>query len=369
MKRSLLLLILFTLLIPNMAYGYSYGDPTQEDVAETLKIIVAKVGGKNQDWNAAFEAYKVRRSEISSHFGESVAVTLDVNFADKDSEALIANYKAVLVMNLKRRFDYAEKDINDYSKAKLLLAKAKGTYDVLHPYVEAKKPGEVSKILTAFDKALEALGNPGLFGVGQKEVNVEEYKKQVSYIYKTLKPLFPYKAATKKTEEPKKEQGTQPTTTKPATSNTTTTTQTTKKTDSKVTPTTQGKTTEKKATSQETKTPVVEEKKSEQVVKAEEKKAEEVTPATEETKVEEATAEVSAETPVAEEVKVEEATTEEPVTEELAETADKEIESAVEHAPMDRTDKTNPLVSIVVVLSVLLIGGGTFFFAKKKGFI
>ncbi len=168
MKRWLLcVLLLVTVALyiaPSQALAYSYGDANTEDIAETFKLVEASLAGASPNWKSAEEAYKVRRPEIVSHFGESVAVTLDNNFKDKNAKLTTANFKAVLVMNLDRRFTYAIKGFDDYAQTKLLLAKAKATFDTLKPYVGSKS----DEINAAFDEALEALGNPGLFGVGQK---------------------------------------------------------------------------------------------------------------------------------------------------------------------------------------------------------
>ena len=194
---SLIMFILaatFLVAAPSPAGAYSYGDPDKEDVAETYKLIEAELA--ENDWDAALAAYQVRRAEIESHFGKEVALTLDANFRDRNKALVLQNYKYVLYLNLDRRFTYAEKDINDYAKAKLLLAKAKGTFDVLEPYVRSRIPDRVAEIRTHFDGALEALGNPGLFGIGKKPVDVEAYRRHTSAILTTLKPLFAYTPAT-----------------------------------------------------------------------------------------------------------------------------------------------------------------------------
>ncbi|MFD2614283.1 hypothetical protein [Paenibacillus gansuensis] len=188
-------LLALTILFPSTAFGYSYGDPNQEDVAETLKLLSSELDNNPVDWNKVAEVYKVRRAEISSHFGASVANTLDANISSKDKQAVLGNYKAVLVMNLKRRFDYAKKGISDYAQAKLLLAKARGTFSVMETYVESKKPGASSGIYASFDAALEALGNPGLFGVGEKAADPKTFGSEIDSIYAAVKPLFPYKEA------------------------------------------------------------------------------------------------------------------------------------------------------------------------------
>lgn len=192
---SLLCMLTIFLVLPSGAFAYSYGDPNKEELAEDFKQIVVKLNEATPDWAGAEEVYKVRRAEISSHFGEDTAAALDANFKAKDKELLIGNYKGLLVKNLDRRFTYAEQSIKDYAEAKLLLAKAKATYDTLQPYIKFNKQDEAAQISAAFDAALNALGNPGLFGVGEKPANPDEFKKQADYIYKTVAPQFPFAGA------------------------------------------------------------------------------------------------------------------------------------------------------------------------------
>lgn len=199
MKRwfpvGLLLPLLMLFMAPTQAAAYSYGDANAEEVAETFKLVAASLAESSPNWKAAEEAYKVRRSEISSHFGEEVALTLDNNFQAKDVKLVLANFKAVLVMNLDRRFTYAKDIVADYTQSKLLLAKARATFETLEPYMNLSV-GEIKK---AFDEALVALGNPGLFGVGKKEAQPEVFKQKINFIYSAVKPLFPYKAYLKPT--------------------------------------------------------------------------------------------------------------------------------------------------------------------------
>ncbi|PDO11377.1 MAG: hypothetical protein BLM47_02665 [Candidatus Reconcilbacillus cellulovorans] len=184
----------FIVAAPSPAGAYSYGDPDKEDVAETYKLIEAELA--ENDWDAALAAYQVRRAEIESHFGKDVALTLDANFRDKNKALVLQNYRYILYMNLDRRFTYAEQNINNYAQASLLLAKAKGTFDVLKPYLEIRIPNQIQEIRDHFDKAYESLGNPGLFNLGKKPVDVEAYRRHTSAILTTLKPLFAYTPAT-----------------------------------------------------------------------------------------------------------------------------------------------------------------------------
>jgi hypothetical protein len=196
MKRwfhsGLALAITLLFLAPSHALAYSYGDANTEAVAETFKLIEASISGNSPDWKTAEEAYKVIRAELSAHFGDPVVAALDKNIKEKDAKLTIANFKAVLVMNIDRRFQNALIDLNDYAAAKLLLAKAKATYETLEPYMTS---GTV-EIKKAFEDALTALGNPGLFGVGKIDANPEAFKKNVAFIQKQMSPLFPFQGET-----------------------------------------------------------------------------------------------------------------------------------------------------------------------------
>ncbi|QYR22064.1 hypothetical protein KZ483_03280 [Paenibacillus sp. sptzw28] len=193
LKTAMLAVAFFLALAPTGVWAYSYGDANKEDVAETFKLIVSSLNQSPADWNAAAEAHKARRAEIASHFGAAVAATLDKNIESRKADIVIANYKALLVMNLDRRFNNAIESIKDYTQAKLLLAKAKATFETLEPYAEAKLTKEqIAGINNDFNKALDDIGNPGLFGVGKKEADPEGLKTAVNRIYDEVKPLFPY---------------------------------------------------------------------------------------------------------------------------------------------------------------------------------
>ncbi|AZN38574.1 hypothetical protein [Paenibacillus albus] len=202
MRIATLVVAIFLVLAPTSVWAYSYGDANTEDVAETFKLVVSSLGKNPVDWNTAQAAHKERRDEIASHFGEAVAATLDADIKAHKTTETIANYKAILIMNLDRRFENALHDYKDYTKAKLLLAKARATFETLSPYAESKlSSAKLDGLSKDFDTALEAIGNPGLFGVGKKDPDEASLKAAVNQIYSVLRPLFPftpYKAETTK---------------------------------------------------------------------------------------------------------------------------------------------------------------------------
>jgi hypothetical protein len=367
LKKLVVSMLIFMLVFPMQAWGYSYGDPTKEDIAETFLLIQTKVNASPADWEAAAAAYEVRRAEIASHFGESIAVTLDANFKAKQKDLMYDNYRYVLYLNLERRFTYAKADIDDYGASKLLIGKARGTYDVLKPYIQSNLPNEVSNIEEALNKTLESLGNPGLFGVGEKPIQPEVFDEQTGYILKTLKPIFSYTPAKAK-EEPAAQQPkeTAPDKTDPKESKPSTDTSSTTKTDA-----------EEPASNAEDKSIEKVEEPSNEVKQTDESKSEidenkAETDAVEtsssvkqDASIENGAAEVKSTDVVDESLVVQTDETEAEATTVDIAAADVLAE---EHAPMSRTDKTNPIVSVIIIGAVVLIGGGVFL-AKKKGII
>jgi hypothetical protein len=198
MKKFFGLFFTFALIfcsIPlSSAFAYSYGDPNEEKVAEVYKEMVVKLDENPPNFNSAKKNFETVKEEIDMHMGQEPAKLILSNLKDKDKEATINNMEKLLVLNIARRLESIEKDFAEYDTTKRLLAKAFATYDALSPKVEAEKPENDKKIRTDFDKALEALGNPGLFGVGKKEANLDGFKKNKDEILNSLKTEFNLKS-------------------------------------------------------------------------------------------------------------------------------------------------------------------------------
>ncbi|WP_028609270.1 hypothetical protein [Paenibacillus harenae] len=367
MKRWLLCVLLLVTaalhIAPSQALAYSYGDANTEDIAETFKLVEANLAGASPDWKAAEEAYKVRRPEIVSHFGEAVGATLDNNFKDKDAKLTVANFKAVLVMNLDRRFAYAIKGFDDYAQTKLLLAKAKATFDTLKPYVSSK----TDEINAAFDAALEALGNPGLFGVGQKAAEPDVFKEKVNFIYGIVKPLFPYKAYVKPAATPK------PTVTPSST--------VTPKPTASPKPAATQKPSEEPADITGSEKPAAiagtDAAAADQASEADNQSVEanagqdgnesdkDVADAVTETDADASATPVPAVSETVETAELNAAAGEEAASTDSSSEGESGEELSA-HAPMEQSDKTNPLVSVSVISGVVLLAGGAVWLARKK---
>ncbi|WLR50148.1 hypothetical protein LC040_12770 [Bacillus tianshenii] len=191
--RKLLLPFLMTMILiftgVSQVYAYSYGDPGEEQLAEAYKEL--KTHLENDDWESARKVYDTYKKEFDLYFTKTVPL-IEEGFEKKDKELILESYQAAMRLNIERRLHFAVEQFDDYGQAKLLLAKARGTFNVLAPYVkEEKDEAYVNDIYASFDTSLESLGNPGLFGIGNQESDKETFEKEIESIIDRVAPIFP----------------------------------------------------------------------------------------------------------------------------------------------------------------------------------
>lgn len=182
------LILLLTLLQPNQVLAYSYGDPGEEKIAEAYKQLKQYV--ENDEWDEAKQVINNFEEDFELYFAQTKPY-IDEALENKDKELLLRSYRVALRLNLERRFHFAKKQFDDYGQAKLLLAKARGTFNVLEPYVTEELGEETTaNVYSAFDTALDSLGNPGLFGIGNKDSDKDLFLEQATYINEKMEEVF-----------------------------------------------------------------------------------------------------------------------------------------------------------------------------------
>lgn len=192
-KFNLALFVILTVVISMQvtAHAYSYGDPNREKLAEVYEQIVVKLNESPPAFADAKALFlTVKDEEIVLHLGKEPAQVVLQNFENKDKEAVIQNMQKILALNISRRFEAIEQDFENYDIAKKLLAKAFSTYKALSPLVQEKNAELDDKIRRQFEAALESLGNPGLFGVGEQDSNKEQFIESKQFILDSLKEPF-----------------------------------------------------------------------------------------------------------------------------------------------------------------------------------
>lgn len=198
MKKLSVLFFIVTIIVNSLsisdASAYSYGDPNEEKVAEVYKGMVTKLDETPPNFTSAKKLFETVKEEIDMHMGPEPAKLILKNIEAEDKKATLENMEKLLVLNIARRLESIENNFKEYDTTKRLLAKGFATYEALSPKVEAENPDNDKKIRTDFDQSLEALGNPGLFGVGKKEANLEAFKENKEEILNSLKTEFKLKS-------------------------------------------------------------------------------------------------------------------------------------------------------------------------------
>jgi hypothetical protein len=189
-----LLTLICTLAVPNLAQAYSYGDPTEEKVAEAYSEMSAKLNESPPNFNQAKEIFSSVKEEIQLHMGDDAVQAVQTELDNKNEEAVITNMQQILVLNISRRLENVEKDFEEYDTTRKLVGKADATYKTLSPVVKDTNPELDETIKNEFEVLLDSLGNPGLFGVGEKESNEEQFAESKKVILDGLQNHFEMKS-------------------------------------------------------------------------------------------------------------------------------------------------------------------------------
>ncbi len=198
MKKQLLLslsvIFLFSFVFSISAHAYTYGDPNKEELAEVYKEMLLELDKTPPDFSTAQKHYETVKEEVDMHMGPDPSTIILQDIKDKDKEQTIESMDELLVLNIARRMESVEQNFSEFDTSKRLLAKGFATYEALSPKIEAKNPELDKEIKAEFDQALESLGNPGLFGVGQKEADMEAFKSSKETILSRLQTEFNIKS-------------------------------------------------------------------------------------------------------------------------------------------------------------------------------
>jgi hypothetical protein len=108
---------------------------------------------------------------LEQHHKVELQAPLAAAIKAKDAAAaalLNRAYKA----EIERRLEGASQNLGDYQTAKVLVVKSKRFLDlILPPLMEDRKAAE-----QALAKVLDAIGNPGVFGVGAKPADAAAHR-------------------------------------------------------------------------------------------------------------------------------------------------------------------------------------------------
>ena len=187
MVRQLFVLFL-SLLFSVSSYAYSYAAAGKEPVIEGREAILqaltipdyaavsASVAGLNDEFTYLKNEHQV---DLLTPMLEAID--------NKDAEKIETLMDSAVVEEIIRRLDGAEKNLDDYQVAKVLVVKSKLFLDLLAPKMNGSQRQEATQATQAIQGALASIGNPGVFGVGKAPADPAEFSKQKALLLNAIR--------------------------------------------------------------------------------------------------------------------------------------------------------------------------------------
>lgn len=194
MRRLLTLLILVATTLPLAGLGlgvatrpalaYSYAAAGAEPLLDGREALFDAVAAS--DWAAARTARDAMQDDLDyldENEDPGIARAFDDALAAKDAEAVRVAFNRAATDEIVRRLAGAGDNLNDYQTAKTLVVKAQRFYTAIAGDLD---PDVSRKIGEDFKTALDAVGNPGVFGVGAKKPDPEAFAMAKKAIFEAL---------------------------------------------------------------------------------------------------------------------------------------------------------------------------------------
>lgn len=163
--------VLVLMLVPAVAQAYSYAAAGKEPLIDGREALLGAVAAG--DWAKAdqvldgqgVDGLKDEFGYLDQHEDPGVTAALKAAVAAKDAQALTAALRRAFADEIGRRLDGAAQNLKDYQTAKVLVVKAKRFLDAIAGDLapDARKAADA-----AMSRAIAAIGNPGVFGVGRR---------------------------------------------------------------------------------------------------------------------------------------------------------------------------------------------------------
>ncbi|WP_232784205.1 hypothetical protein [Moritella sp. Urea-trap-13] len=167
------ILSFFVLLFSAQSFAYSYAAAGKEPLIEGREALLQALSAN--DYTAVNTAYNSMRAEFvyfNEHHGMNVDKKMEIAISEQDQQGIVTALIMTMKAEVMRRLEGAEQNINDYQVAKVLVVKSKLFIDLLAADLTADNR---QKADIAIRGALASIGNPGVFGVGQKPADLTSF--------------------------------------------------------------------------------------------------------------------------------------------------------------------------------------------------
>ncbi len=187
MRRLSLVVGLFVLFLTinlNACLASVSGD---EPTADAKEQIIKDLNDNN--FNEALKVFKEHEKNykyLTKNFIPSLYSGLKAGLKNKNKKQVIKYLELSIAAEVQRKINEGLQNIKDYNVAKVIVLNAKKFYNLLSFSLDKQTN---KKLKSAVQKCIEAIGNPGLFGVGKKPANIDKYKKNQKIIIDIIQSL------------------------------------------------------------------------------------------------------------------------------------------------------------------------------------
>ena len=187
-RHGLIALALLTgplLTLSGQVQAYSYAAAGKEPLIDAREALLgAATDGK--DASATLSEIADELTYLEEHHKVTLQAPLAAAIKGKDAAATAALLNRAYKAEIERRLEGAGQNLGDYQTAKVLVVKSKRFLDLILPSLGE---GDRKAAEQALAKVLDAIGNPGVFGVGAKPADATAFAEAEKALMAVLAPL------------------------------------------------------------------------------------------------------------------------------------------------------------------------------------
>ncbi|KAB0675570.1 hypothetical protein F3X87_17380 [Aeromonas caviae] len=183
--RPGLLALTLLLTLSGQAQAYSYAAAGKEPLIDAREALLgAATDGK--DASATLNEIAEELTYLEQHHQVELQTPLAAAIKAKDAATTAALLNRAYKAEIERRLEGASQNLGDYQTAKVLVVKSKRFLDLILPSLDE---GDRKAAEQALAKVLDAIGNPGVFGVGAKPADAVAFSDAEKALMAVLAPL------------------------------------------------------------------------------------------------------------------------------------------------------------------------------------
>ncbi|MBF8450832.1 hypothetical protein [Aeromonas dhakensis] len=167
------------------AQAYSYAAAGKEPLIDAREQLLT-AASEGQDASETLKGLADELGYLEQHHKVELQAPLAAAINSKDAAATAALLNRAYKAEIERRLDGAKQNLGDYQTAKVLVVKSKRFLDVILPSLSE---GDRQAADQALAKVLDAIGNPGVFGVGAKPADATAFAEAEKALMAVLAPL------------------------------------------------------------------------------------------------------------------------------------------------------------------------------------